>query len=247
MSSVEVVNEQGSRGGNPLNGTYFADSFNRADQPFFTGDKWYTVYSGESGFVGVQVEAMINVAANNLVLNNNAGGGGTVFVYMIPIPLNYYNLFTFAQFSEAEFRGDTAVGALQSQLGPCVFANVNSDVAVEGSEMYGATTFFDGVNKTFYAARGNIGAVNVQPGTAPIINVGDVLRIECTPSASSNRVVLKLNGVTQVDVNDNNVNRPRFGMPGFNFGFQSNGVSSSWRNFKCGVLPQKSTTADFPL
>lgn len=237
----------GGAGVNPLNGLYFADSFNRADQPFFTGNKWYTVLTGETGFVGVQIEAMINVAANTLVLTNNAGGGGTVFTTMVPIPLSYYNLFTFAQFAEAEYRGDTAAGATNSQVGPMVFANLNSDVAVEGTEMYVAMTFFDGVNKTVFACRGNLGAVNVAPGIAPIIGVGDVVRIECTPGPTSNRVVLKVNGTTQVDVNDNNANRPTFGMPGFCYGFQSNGISSSWRNFKCGVLPQLSTAADWPL
>lgn len=244
--TVEVIKLQGSVTGNPLQGVYFADSFNRVDQPFFAGDKWYPVMNGETGFVGVQIEAMVNVAAANLVLTNNAGGGGTVFFSMVPIPLNYYRLFTFAQFAEAEFRGDTAVGANNSQVGPAVFMNNNSDVAVEGTEMYVAMTFFDGVNKTLFASRGNRGAVNVG-GVAPVIGIGDVCRIECTPGTTSNRVVLKINDVIQADVLDNNANRPTFGMPGFCYGFQANGISSSWRNFKCGILPQKSTAADFPL
>jgi hypothetical protein len=244
--TVEIINMQGgTRGGNPLNGAYFADSFQRGDQPFFTGDKWQTVLTGRTGFIGVQIEAMINVSGNNLVLTGPGAGSG-VYVYLMPTPLNYYVLSLFPQFSEAEYRGDGAVGALNSQSGPCVFAQPNTDVPGEGMEMYGANTFFDGVNKTLYAARGNLGAINVVGG-ATVIGVGDICRIECTPHAGFNTVEYFVNGVSKGSANDNSGNRPQFGMPGFNFGLLAAGITSSWRNFKCGVLPQKSTLANWPL
>jgi len=231
-------------GGNPLNGTYFADSFQRGDQPFFTGDKWQTVLTGRTGFIGVQIEAMINVVANNLLLSGPGAGSG-VYVYLMPTPLNYYALSVFPQFSEAEYRGDTAGGALNSQSGPCVFAQPNTDVPGEGMEMYGANTFFDGVNKTLYLARGNLGAVNVPGGSTNIVS-GDVCRVECTPFTTFNRVAYFKNGVQIATADDNSGNRPLFGMPGFNFGLLAAGLTSSWRNFKCGLLPQRSTLANFP-
>jgi len=244
--TVEIINMQGgTRGGNPLNGAYFADSFQRGDQPFFTGDKWQTVMTGRSGFIGVQVEAMINVSGNNLVLTG-PGAGSAVYVYLMPTPLDYYQLSTFKQFSEAEYRGDGAVGALNSQSGPCVFAQPNTDTPGEGMECYIANTFFDGVNKTLYLARGNLGAVNV-PGGATNIVVGDVCRVEVTPGVGSNFVEYFKNGVSIASATDNSGNRPQFGMPGFNFGLLAAGITSSWRNFKCGVLPQKSTLANWPL
>jgi len=242
---VRPLNALGGPGNNPLNGGYFADSFQRGDQPFFTGDKWQTVLTGETGFVGVQIEAMINVSGNNLVLTG-PGAGSTVYVYLMPTPLNYYQLSTHAQFAEAEYRGDTAVGALNSQSGPCVFAQPNTDVAVEGMEMYGANTFWDGVNKTLYLCRGNLGAVNV-PGGATTIVSGDVCRVECTPFPTFNRVAYFKNGVQIATADDNSGNRPLFGMPGFNFGLLAAGITSSWRNFKCGVLPQLSTVPNWPL
>lgn len=244
--SVEVINEQGGRGGNPLEGIYFADSFQRGDQPFFTGDKWQTVMTGRSGaYTGAQMENMINVAGNNLVLSG-PGAGSAVYFYLAPIPLNYYRLSLFSQFSEAEYRGDTAAGALNSQSGPCVFAQPNTDVPGEGMEMYGAMTFFDGVNKTLYLCRGNLGAINV-PGGATNIVSGDVCRVEVTPGVGSNFVEYFKNGVSIASATDNSGNRPTFGMPGFNFGLLAAGITSSWRNFKCGLLPQRSTQATFPV
>lgn len=244
--TVEVINMQRRLSGNPLNGVYFADSFVRADQPFFTGNNWATILTGEmTGYTGVGIEGMIDVAANELVLST-VGGGGFVGLILYPIPLDRYKLWTFPQFAEAEFRSSTATAVLNSQMGPCVFCQPNSDVAVEGTELYCAMTFNDVPNGRYiYGARGSLGAVNLGLGFTNIV-AGDVCRIEVTPSAASNEVRMYKNGVLVGTAVDANANRPQFGMPGFSFGFQANTINTHWRNFKCGVLPQRSTLANFP-
>ena len=69
--TVEVINMQ-SAGSRPI--TNFADSFARADQPFYVGNDWATILTASDTVSGIDFAANVNVSANQLVFGDGGLG-----------------------------------------------------------------------------------------------------------------------------------------------------------------------------
>jgi hypothetical protein len=251
--TVEVIRMQGGAVRNPLNGAYFADDFQRADQPFFVGDKWYSpMYTGISnGATGAQVEAWVNVGGAPGQLNlTTTAGSGKVGLLLMPVPMDYYQVSTHSQFAEMKLIADNSVGANFANNGPMVACQPNTDVAAIRTVCYSLLTFMQGVfpaNVGLYLGNDSSTSTLLAGGAAiGGIALNDTLRVEVDFGVASNTVRVYINSVLRVTVTDNNAARPTFGMPGICFPFTSNGITQSWQNFKCGTLPQKSTLANYP-
>lgn len=228
-----------------VNSAYFADSFNRTDQPFYIGTRWaFTYMVADTQTFANAAAASINVSANNLVLANSTGGGSIPKGFGIPLPMNILAFnwgggLAPSQFSEVKATADNNA-VIDAGFGAGVMLDSNGGngysirnlVAAGPLQQYVVERFVAGINSTL---------------AGPFsITLGQVMRIEVVPGASSNVLTWYLDGVFQNTLTDNNAQRPTLGVPGLiTNGTAANG-SFSYQNFKCGTLPQASTAVDFP-
>jgi len=222
--SVEALSAQ--LGGKPpvLN---FADTFNRADQPFFVGTLWSPLMS----------QGML-ASGNNLAANCNVGGAQLTFTnpanvpnaWFMPTPISWNIAIARNQFCQVLVSAYNLGAGAQVTCGPGVWANLQGGLGTIG----------------YYLRLENIaGVLNVRVayGFSPItsfganpINVGDVIRIEARNQGAQNQVLLLQNGVVIQTVNDNSGSRPTGGVYGIAWESGSVGGSCSFQNFSAGVL-----------
>jgi len=220
--SVEALSAQ--LGGKPpvLN---FADTFNRADQPFFVGTLWTPIMSQGMLATGSNLAANCNVGASQLTLTNPLAVPNAWFM---PTPISWNIAITRNQFAEIKVSGFNL--AAQQTCGPGVWANLQGGLATIGYYLRLETV---------------AGALNfrVTYGFSPLttfglnpINVGDVIRIEARNQGAQNQILAIVNGVTIQTINDNSANRPTSGVYGIAWESGGAGGSASFQNFSAGVL-----------
>lgn len=226
------------------NQAYFADSFQRADQPFFMGDNWYVEFLDSSTDTWAQnLQSMINVsgAPGTLQISNPFGGGTLPKFMATPGNFNGAACWGRTQFVEHKI---VSVGAVNSgPVGGCVFCDVN------GNHFYTIDVERFGGNMVLAVQRVDNGATTLMfnSPTNPW-SANDVARLEIVPNATTGHL-LKLfkNGVLDQSGTDNSAGKLAIrGIPGFySLGIQP-GAVYQFQNYKCGTLPQISTAANFP-
>lgn len=244
--SYEIVirNLQSGGNANALRTAYFADSFQRADQPFFTGDRYTCSFMpGDTQTLPTNAEAGINVAANNLVLANPTGGGSIPKCFVQPLPFNYLafpwnGALAIPQF--AEIKVTAASNVLNSGFGIAVLMDSNS------GNCYSMRNANSGVVNEYFIERFVAGVNTTLVGPVTPLNIGDVMRFEATPSVGAVLLTYKINGVTIGTFNDNTGSRLLVGVPGLVTNGTNPGASFSYQNFKMGTLPQTNKANDFP-
>lgn len=206
--------------------TSFTDFNGRADEPFFFGNNWYTVDQQDSGGSGLNVAALVNVAAGNLVLGNLGINASLIPFVGIPQPVYPPSILTVAQFSEMRIVAGTNGGV---DTGPCVFAQPNN------GNGYMARSFNLAGNRQILLARRLDTTQVLLTGVFNNVNYGDTIRIDVTPAVGQNTVRLLVNGVVIETVIDNNALRPQSGM----FGIAHQGTTNAtdtWNAYSGGIL-----------
>jgi hypothetical protein len=198
-----VVKQISVSGGGVVPITRFSDSFNRLDQPLLLGVNWYSILTSRSLQIGQTFAANVNCAGTEAGFGTLPSNVNTMRAMFIPAPLSWAQLTNRTQFSQVKYNSRTGAGGL-ARIGPAVFLQANDE------------------NGYIANIRSELGDITIQRGVdiqtvlaGPFaLAVGDVIRINCTPSPSSNSVSLFLNDVLQATFVDNAGARPLFGMPG---------------------------------
>lgn len=252
MSRVEVRNLQSGQsvpaslfpGG--IKAAYFADSFHRADQPFFVGTRWTCSFmEGDIQTFSTLADASINVAANALVIANSTAGGSIPKCFCIPIPMNslafnWGGQLAPAQFAEIRTLTTNLVVGGDAGFGLSLMTTMNAGIC------YSMRNANNGAVKEYFIERFVNGVNTTLVGPITPLNNNDVMRLEVVPAPTQNVLTYKINGVTIGTFTDNNAQRPVLGVPGLVTNGTAPGGGYSYDLFKCGTLPQVSTAIDFP-
>lgn len=214
--------------------TDYAESFNRADQPFFLGNNWYTEMNDSAGS---------NVATPGLAANVNVGSGHATFggttinnncwCKFFPVPIYYpavaAGILTRGVFSQFTIDGITGGGTVD--VGPAVAIAPNSgngywlDIAFQTTD----TTLFRSTVSPLVNLVTNVFA----PANRA---VGDIVRLECIIGVASNTLRSYLNGVLTNTTIDASGSRPTTG--GYGIFFQAWGAPAtvSIKDFSGGII-----------
>lgn len=233
--TVEIISMQG---GSPPT-TSFADSFQRADQPFFVGDSWYPIIdqSTSGGFSGAQIAASINVSGGTQLLLGNTAALNTNALQMMFIPRPVYPpaIINHSQRATVKFNSRSgAAGTIDARAGLIVLANTNQ-TGVNG-ECYALTIAQAGPD-VLTLRRGVIFTASVPAGWANIVVVpGDTFTLEAILGVASNTINVYLNGVLNQSIVDADASRPRAGMYGMCYVGFNNNQTLGFQNFSARVV-----------
>lgn len=217
----------------------FADTFNRADQPFYVGNAWSLIPYQQGTMVVPNLAAAINVVGSTLQLSN-ASTNGANETQLFPLVVSWDQIYTnHAQYAQCTINGDNSGGANFAANGPSVLMNGNA-----------ATGYFIATNSTgagnavlkYVITSMNGGGaqtkIDTNGGAGFTYANGDVLRIEAYPNNPvANQTTIKhyRNGVLQNSLVDstNHYNSGTYGI--FDF-FVSASITQGWQNFQGGIL-----------
>lgn len=222
------------------NQAYFADSFVRADQPFYLGDNWHVCFSdADVQTTASLAQSEINCSASTLVISQ-VGGGNTPKFFGFPARFNSIGCWGRSQFAEIKLVAFNA-GFNSTLPGPAVLSRMN-DASAYWLE-------FDNVGAVVtYAVQRWVNNVPSVIIGGRACAAGDTIRIEAVVSSSAVVITTFKNGVQDATATDNSGSRLTAGIPGLHCltGLNGNTDSATYNNFKCGTLPQISTLATFP-
>ncbi len=199
--------------------TTFSDTWNRADEVFYLGTSWRSVFpsSNIGGLTGAQLSGLLNVGASASFGGASLSSGGTADCIPIPLPPGITS--NISQFAEARFISQVGIGAWNGGPGVCIDANNTQGYWLN----YSAATGLVQIVRDVAAVTGI--------GVAQAVVATDLLRLDWT--ASTNTLRLSINGAVVDTVVDATYTS---GFPGFVYWGNSVGASASWNDFLAGTL-----------
>lgn len=218
---------------------YFADSFNRVDQPSYIGNNWgICFYDGDVQTNASLAQTEFNVSALSLVITQSGAGNTPKFI-AYPLVFNGQVCWGKSQFAEIQVQAINAANNT-TRPGPAVMARMND-----------ASAYFMELDNTgavtTYAVQRWVNNVPTVIIGARSYTIGETLRIEAVVSSSSVIINTYRNGVLDATATDSSGSRLQAGNPAiFGIGMLVNLDSITFNNFKCGTLPQMRTDTNFP-
>lgn len=215
--------------GGALMPTTFVDTFNRADTAQGLGAGY--IGMPRSSLQSSQALPMCRIVSTQLVTLTQGVGAGSKVPGTLFLPVSILNTAVYGKAQYAELTFVSQVGA-DCDTGAAVM--VTGDFASQDQVGY----FCRIQSSTNEIALDLLTTVRTGLATAPYIAAaGDVLRIECRPTAANNVLTVFVNGAAVITVTDANAARPVLtGYPALWNWAMTIGTSQNYSRFAGGIL-----------
>lgn len=208
----------------------FSDNFNRANTARGIGDNYVLQTETAAGNEVSSADPFPAINGNTL-LWSNAAAAGVQSPGARLTPRAVFGIYGLAQYAQI-------VWVSTNNPAQNDFLYVMAHGSVKGRDFQG---YFwgqsaAGITTLFLVWIDAAGAVQSSTlGTAAFV-AGDTCRVEVVPGGASNHVAVMINGVKQIDVVDNNANRPQgVGLPALAGWSMLVGIILKLDSFECGM------------